>query len=80
MILLLPVLLLWLCGFLVLWRVPLCSAWKEGRPDCGTLSLIIPARNEEDSLPALLRSLGSEDTGPLEIIVVDDGSTDRTAE
>jgi glycosyltransferase involved in cell wall biosynthesis len=43
-------------------------------------SVIIPARNEETCLAACLHSL-SEQTGVnFEIIVVDDGSTDRTQE
>ena len=41
------------------------------------LSVIVPARNEEASLGACLKSLVSQ-PGIFEIIVVDDGSTDRT--
>lgn len=44
------------------------------------VSIIIPARNEEQNLPKLLRSLVDQAPKPHEIIVVDDGSTDRTAE
>ncbi len=44
-----------------------------------TLTIIIPARNEEHNLPVLLRSLNAQETRPAEVIVVDDGSTDRTA-
>ena len=44
------------------------------------LSVIIPARNEEARLPELLRSLAAQETRPLEVIVVDDASTDRTAD
>nr|MBP7403078.1 glycosyltransferase family 2 protein [Clostridia bacterium] len=44
------------------------------------LSVIIPAYNEELRLPPLLESLRAQDVRPLEILVVDDGSTDRTAE
>ena len=44
------------------------------------MSLIIPARNEERNLPTLLRSLAAQPAKPREVIVVDDGSTDRTAE
>lgn len=43
------------------------------------LSIIIPARNEEESLPHLLSSLRAQRYRPYEVIVVDDGSTDRTS-
>ncbi|MGO9404168.1 MAG: glycosyltransferase [Terriglobales bacterium] len=42
------------------------------------VSIIIPARNEEDSLGGCLQSLTAQTGVALEIIVVDDGSTDRT--
>ena len=42
------------------------------------VSVIVPARNEEASLPACLGSLVSQAGISFEIIVVDDGSTDRT--
>lgn len=44
------------------------------------VSVIIPARNEEASLGSCLRSLASQIGIPFEIIVVNDHSTDRTAE
>ena len=43
-----------------------------------TVSVIIPARNEEASLGACLRSLTTQTGIPYEILVVDDGSTDHT--
>ncbi len=43
-------------------------------------SVIIPARNEEKSLPTLLTSLANSELKPEEIIVIDDHSTDKTAE
>ncbi|WP_080833549.1 glycosyltransferase [Cohnella massiliensis] len=46
----------------------------------GKLSVIIPARNEEKSLPFLLESLRRQSLPPHEIIVVDDASEDRTKE
>ncbi|MBM3858221.1 MAG: glycosyltransferase family 2 protein [Verrucomicrobia bacterium] len=42
-------------------------------------TIIIPARNEEQNLPVLLRSINAQSDKPAEVIVVDDGSTDRTA-
>jgi len=43
------------------------------------LSIIIPARNEAHNLPRLLESIRSQPTPPLEVLVVDDASTDTTA-
>lgn len=45
-----------------------------------TISVVIPACNEEKYLPALLHSLTTQSFPPHEIIVVDNGSSDRTAE
>lgn len=44
------------------------------------LSLIIPARDEAHNLPTLLRSIQNQEITPTEVIVVDDNSTDNTAE
>jgi glycosyltransferase involved in cell wall biosynthesis len=44
------------------------------------VSIVVPARNEEVSLPACLESLVSQRGVSYEIIVVDDASTDRTGE
>ncbi len=44
------------------------------------VSIIIPARNEEANLGACLESLTAQTGVDFEIIVVDDGSTDRTRE
>ncbi|SHJ10344.1 glycosyltransferase [Parasporobacterium paucivorans] len=43
------------------------------------LSVIIPARNEEDTLPLLLSDLRAQKVTAHEIICVDDNSTDATA-
>ena len=45
-----------------------------------TLSVIIPALNERDCLPALLADLNSQKEVSLEIIIADGGSTDGTLE
>jgi glycosyltransferase involved in cell wall biosynthesis len=46
----------------------------------GVVSAIVPARNEEGDIEGCLQSLLSQQGVEIEIIVVDDGSTDRTAE
>jgi 4,4'-diaponeurosporenoate glycosyltransferase len=78
MTLLLIALALGLLGFVILWRIPQCDPADEGAAD--QLSLIIPARNEAHNLPALLGSIRAQSTQPGEVLVVDDGSTDGTAE
>jgi chlorobactene glucosyltransferase len=44
------------------------------------LSVVVPARDEEENITACLTSLEAQNYPDLEILVVDDGSTDRTAE
>jgi chlorobactene glucosyltransferase len=45
-----------------------------------TVSIIVPARNEENNIGRCVRSLLEQDYTQFEVIAVDDGSTDRTAE
>ena len=45
-----------------------------------TAAIIIPARNEEKNIGHLLDSINAQDFKPHEVIVVNDGSTDRTKE
>lgn len=45
-----------------------------------TVSVLVPARNEEDALADAVRSLLDLDYPELEIVIVDDRSTDRTGE
>lgn len=47
--------------------------------DCPRISLLLAARDEEEKLPAALASLAALDYPNLEIIAVDDRSTDATA-
>jgi hypothetical protein len=54
------------------------SEGQVGRLITPAVSVIVPARNEEASLGACLQSLVSQRGVDYEIIVVDDGSTDRT--
>ena len=46
----------------------------------GLVSVIVPAYNAEAFIAEALDSAFAQDFRPLEVIVVDDGSTDRTAE
>ncbi len=56
--------------------VPVVS---EHRDRAASVSVVIPARDEEATLPALLESLRRLTVGVAEIVVVDDGSRDATA-
>jgi len=45
-----------------------------------SVSIVIPARNDAAALHRCLRALGRQHVPPLEVIVVDNGSTDHTAQ
>ncbi len=82
-VLLLITLALWAAGFLLQRRLtPAARTLSAQEPlfTPGSVSIIIPARNEEHNLPRLLRSLAAQAQKPHEIIVVNDASTDRTEE
>jgi cellulose synthase/poly-beta-1,6-N-acetylglucosamine synthase-like glycosyltransferase/peptidoglycan/xylan/chitin deacetylase (PgdA/CDA1 family) len=54
---------------------------REGGPQLTPpVSVVVPAFNEEVGIARAIRSFSENDYPELEIIVVDDGSTDRTAE
>lgn len=81
----------WGAGTWLLWRVPGAKppcdgggAEPSGTERMGTerpvtVSVVVPARNEEARLPALLRSLAAQSRPPEEVLVVDDASSDATA-
>ena len=67
----------WLIGWALCLRLSRLPVFKlQGRP---RISVLIPARNEERTLPNLLPALRSQRLQPLEVIVIDDHSSDRTA-
>lgn len=68
-----------LSGVILLWRIPYCLIAVKDTVSHASLSVIIPARNEVDTLPVLLGSIQSQDGIKVEVIVVDDHSTDETA-
>ena len=73
---------LWIC----LWAFHIYPAWirsplisgARGR-FAGRITVVIPARNEEHNLPVLLASMKGHGPSDMEIIVVNDHSTDGTA-
>ena len=65
-------------GILLLRSVPVCPVNLPGVSR--SISVIVPARNEEKNLPQLLASIPATQEAATEVIVVDDGSTDSTAE
>ena len=54
------------------------SRWPGGG-SFRSVSVVVPAYNEEVGIAATLRSLVASDYPDLEVVVVDDGSTDATA-
>lgn len=57
--------------------------WPRGRPDStfdGTVSILIPARNEQGTIEACVRAACTVEHQVLEVVVYDDASTDRTPE
>jgi len=71
-------LLLWLLGFLFLFRIYACEGTGTRSSKRPSISVIIPSRNEEDTLPNLLQSLQGQLSSKDEVIVVDDNSEDGT--
>ncbi len=52
---------------------------RDRRRHFGLVTVVVPAYNEAANIAATVRSLTAGDYQPLEVIVVDDGSTDDTA-
>src|SRR5579863_4524327 len=54
--------------------------WDRTPPGNPRVSIIVPARNEEDDIESSLRTLLALDYDNYEVIAVNDRSTDRTGE
>jgi 4,4'-diaponeurosporenoate glycosyltransferase len=67
----------WSAGWILAGRDRALPPCPQG--EAITVSVIVPARNEEGSLPHLLARLASASPAPTEVLVVDDGSCDATA-
>jgi len=68
-------------GLVLGWRRRTLDALQPDRsPVEAGVTVVIPARDEERTLPRLLASLAAQRGPAAEVIVVDDGSSDRTAE
>jgi 4,4'-diaponeurosporenoate glycosyltransferase len=76
---LLALAIVWLVGWYLCWRVRVVPYAREPEPLGAPVSVVIPARDEERTLPTVLAGLASQTAPPHEVIVVDDGSTDTTA-
>jgi glycosyltransferase involved in cell wall biosynthesis len=71
--------LLYLWNSFLFREPPLCDA-ASGSEAVASISVLIPARNEELGIEACVRSVLASQHVELELIVLDDASTDRTAE
>lgn len=60
-------------------RQPTLDIDPDGPPYLPPVSVIVPAYNEELGIAAAVKSLMASDYPVLEVVVVDDGSTDNTA-
>ncbi|MCG1009712.1 glycosyltransferase family 2 protein [Salinicoccus sp. ID82-1] len=64
-------------GALMFWSLPLPRS-RDENTEYPSLSIIIPARNEAERIPHLLRTLQEQKYKSFEVLVIDDDSTDDT--
>ena len=67
----------WLLGWALARRLPELPAGVPSRHQA--IAVLIPARNEEQTLPHLLAALAKQQLLPQEVLVIDDHSSDGTA-
>lgn len=61
-------------------RLSVSVGWIKGSPLAPPVTILVPAHNEEKSITVAVRNLLDLDYPELEVIVINDGSTDRTLE
>jgi cellulose synthase/poly-beta-1,6-N-acetylglucosamine synthase-like glycosyltransferase/peptidoglycan/xylan/chitin deacetylase (PgdA/CDA1 family) len=66
--------------FVLAWRHVLLTRGSISADHAPSVAVIVPAFNEEVGIERGVRSLAASDYPDFEVVVVDDGSTDRTAE
>jgi hypothetical protein len=69
-----------LAGVLLVARLRVPGAVARAAVPSRSVSIVVPARDEEAQLPVLLGSIAASTGRTVEVVVVDDGSTDRTSE
>jgi 4,4'-diaponeurosporenoate glycosyltransferase len=70
----------WLVGWLLCFRLPrLAAATPAAAGAMRRVAVVVPARDEEHSLPALLAALAAQTRPADELVVVDDDSGDASA-
>jgi 4,4'-diaponeurosporenoate glycosyltransferase len=83
----------WAAGWWLAWDLPALRRGPGGSshrspeparagavvPAGPSVAVVVPARDEERTLPTLLASLAAQELRPGEVVVVDDASTDATA-
>ncbi len=61
-----------------LWPVSRHNGWIEDDAEKGLVSVVVPTFNRSDLVVSTLDSVSEQSYRPIELIVVDDGSTDKT--
>jgi cellulose synthase/poly-beta-1,6-N-acetylglucosamine synthase-like glycosyltransferase len=65
---------------LFLWNLRLFRRAAAVAPDVPALSILIPARNEATEIEGAVRAACAQTARDVEVVVLDDGSTDGTRE
>lgn len=71
---------LWALALLLAWVVWLIFPTAKPQEVSVSIAVVIPVRNEATNLPALLDDLANQSQLPEEVWILDDGSTDGSAE